>query len=382
MTWAVVVRRGQETNITLSSILFDKWGKKTNQSVVVADDWQDGYLHVKKQGYRQALFVDSGTIFRDWPIWKDLVDHYPHRGLIGHLIWHQKTHPYLHPQCWFMDLDRFDFAASDLVTYPCPIRSDQNLHDDYTPLWVKPGKELISHPVTGFGQTLIAKQLNTGLPVVNWNKVARSEKIYRYDRSQSVRDCFPDYLTLAESQLWILNNEPISDLKARKLICPGSGLFWMLNMISNGVEEIKILDISETQVKFCRDLWNKWDGRDYGEFVCQFIKDNGVDHYQLDKTDFDPIEQIKFKSPARLKTYVNNRFNEVMGSDEEFSKLWNLARESRKFNADVGNLIDWVIQNNGLGEYDTIWASNILDYKWSMIHSDPTKCQRFMELVG
>jgi hypothetical protein len=41
---------------------------------------------------------------------------------------------YLDDQCWFMNINKFevdDFTVTK-VNHPLPIRSDQNLHDDYT----------------------------------------------------------------------------------------------------------------------------------------------------------------------------------------------------------------------------------------------------------
>ena len=324
------------------------------------------------------MFVDSGTVFIDWPEWKKLVDKYPHRGLIGHIIWRPGTHPYLDQQCWFMDIKKFKFNNRLYVNYPKPIRSDRNIHDDYTPLWIKPGNEMVSHEVDNFGQELIADQFSYGLPVMNWNNESRQLKVFIY-RDTDVDAIFRQYVDLAESQLWILNNEPIKIMNTESLVCPGSGLFWILNIVSSKCRDIKIVDISETQTKFCKELWEHWDGTNYGEFTYEFIKKHHVKHYQLDRTDFTELEILKFKSSSKLIPYINDKFSQLVAEIPNFSDAWNQAKIQKTVSIFRGNLVDWVLEKNS--DYDNLWISNILDYKWTLLHTNFDQSQKFLKLV-
>lgn len=384
--WVVVVRRGSNLNITLSTIYFDKWGSATKQPMIVVDNWIEGLIKSREQGFHHALFVDSGTVFVDWPEWVNLINNYPHQGLIGHIIWHPGKMPYLHSQCWFM---RTDMSVCDqsTVTHPLPIRSEKNLHDNYTPLWIKPSSQSVSYEIMDFSQLLISDQLSQNLPVMNWNNLARDLKKFLYDDSSlsDLDDVFRSYISLAESQLWVLNNEKIEIQDCTHLLCPGSGLFWVLNLVSPKCKSIQIVDISHTQTKFCQSLWEHWSGDNYGQFVYEFISKNEILHYELDQADLDPLTRLKLKNPKRLIECINEKFQQNINAlgytNEEFISMWIESKKSKTLKIERGNLVDWVIEKQGLGGNDSIWTSNIMNYKWTMLHTTQERYDRFKELI-
>ena len=375
MIWPVIVKTGPGLNQTLATVKFDQYGKCLNQEVFICDNWATGFEWVADHGYAQALFVKSGTVIQDWIKWQQLIDNYPHSGLIAHLIWEPGGILHLDEQCWFMNIDQFDkedFTA-DSVAHPEPIRSLQNLHDDYTPLWVKPGKEILQYHTSQFGQGLIARQLSNNKPITNWNNTARDLKSYMYN-GQLDLSCFQSYKDLAENQLWIFNNEPVELIKKSKLITPGSGLSWMLNIIESSTTKIQIVDISKTQIEFCKKLWSTWNGLDYGTFVWNFIEQNQLIHYELDNPKLTQLERLQLKSKTRFINYVNSKFNELV--TENFAQRWQVAQQDKQVGFCNNDLILWVLEND-ITDYDHIWCSNILDYKWTLLHTTPEQYKQF-----
>jgi len=379
MTWPVIVKSGPDLNQTLATIKFDALGYSTKQQIFICKEWTEGLIWAKQQGHARALFVKSGTIITDWAQWKQLVDQYPHNGLIAHLIWHPGQQLYIDDQCWFMDINRVevnDFTVTK-VNHPLPIRSDQNLHDDYTPLWVKPGNKQIEYSVTNFGQGLIARQLQNNRPIVNWNKAARDIKSYLYNRPMDLSK-FQYYKDIAENQLWIFNNEPIVVVKKANIVSPGSGLSWILNILDPLTNKIQIVDISRIQIKFCQVLWDTWTGVDYGNFVWNFIKENKLVHYELDNPDLTPLERLKLKGKTKFIEYVNDRFNTIV--DKNFEVQWAIAKQTKQVNFFNDNLINWVLVND-TDKYDNIWCSNILEYKWTLLHTTVEQYNTFQEKI-
>ena len=374
MSWPVIILNGPDLNQTLSGIQFDKFGAKTDQKIFICNDWIQGFTWAKDNNYAQALFVKSGTIITDWDKWKNFVDGYPHKGLIAHVIWHPGQNLYIDDQCWFMNIQEFnldDFVCAT-VTYPKPQRSNQNLHDDYTPLWVTPGETMTSHPVTEFGQGLIARQLQNNHSVVNWNTSARDLKFFLYKKLDL--EVFQDYKNIAENQLWVFNNEPVDVVKKKTLLTPGSGLYWILNIVEPATQHIQIVDISRIQVKFCQALWNTWNGVDYGTFVWEFICQNKLVHYELDNPNLTPLERLKLKNKKTFIEYVNNRFDITVGTN--FESTWCQAKQNKTVDFCNDNLITWVLNNN-LDKYDDIWCSNILNYKWTLLHTTVEEYKNF-----
>jgi len=370
VTWPVIIKSGPNLHQTLATVKFDYYGTQTSQEIFICDDWITGFEWAKSHGHKLALFINSGTIIKDWPQFRALINKYPHNGLIAHLLWKPNTTTlYLDDQCWFIDINQFDiddFTATS-VTYPCPIRSEQNLHDDYTPLWVRPSTGTLEHTTTHFGQGLIARQLSNNRPIVNWNNTMRDLKSYVYNDKLDL-ELFRDYNDIAENQLWIFNNEPVIIIKKPCLVTPGSGLSWMLNITDLATRELHIVDISQIQIKFCQALWQLWNGQDYGTFVWRFIQDNCLIHYEVDNPLLTPLERLQLKNKTKFINYVNLTFNKLISND--FSQHWQQAQQTKQINFYNTSLISWVIDNTTVN-YDHIWESNIFDYKWTLLHTTP-----------
>lgn len=376
MNWPVVILNGPDLNQTLSGIKFGKFGDPTGQEIFICDDWVSGFEWAQTSGYQQALFVKSGTLIIDWTAWKELIDNYPHKGLIAHLIWRPGQNLHLDDQCWFMNIGNFDAGdfVCTLVTHSEPRRSDQNLHDDYTPLWIAPGHGTVtSHSVTKFGQGLIARQLQNHRIIVNWNNRARDLKFFLYNKKINL-ELFKDYKNIAENQLWIFNNEPVIITKQYRLLAPGSGLYWILNIIEPTTQQIQIVDISCTQIKFCQELWNNWNGVDYGNFVWDFIVQNKLIHYQLDNPNLTPLERLKLQGKKTFVEHVNHKFHSIV--DENFESAWLSAQQNKTVDFCNDNLINWVLHND-IDKYDNIWCSNILNYKWTLLHTTVEEYKNF-----
>lgn len=375
MSWPVIILDGPLRNQTLSGIQFDKHGAITNQEVFICDTWIEGLTWAKQKKHTSALFVKSGTMFTDWHQWKLLIDTYPHSGLIAHLIWHPGKQVCLDDQCWFMQLDKFDADdfTVDTVSHPVAVRSDQNLHDDYTPLWIKPSNTLTEYTTTAFGQGLIAKQLQSNRAVVNWNNSARELKFFLYSNNIDLIK-FQDYKNIAENQLWIFNNEPVVVVEKPRLVSPGSGLSWILNIIDDATQHLQIVDISRVQIDFCQQLWSNWNGIDYGNFVWNFIKQHKLKHYELDNPTLTTLERLQLKKQSVFLEYVNNKFAKQV--EDNFVDRWQQAKKTKVVEFCNDNLVDWVLKNN-VSNYDNIWSSNILNYKWTLLHTTVDKYNSF-----
>jgi hypothetical protein len=383
--FGVVLRQGRDMNQTLATIKYDRYGSKTNQEVIICTDWTAGFHQARQTGYQQILFVDSGTVFTDWVEWCHKLDNYPHRGLIAHIVWHPGQAPWLHEQCWFMDSDLIDPLEwhPTSVTHPVPKRSEKNIHDDYTPLYIKPGAEMVSTPVKKFGQTLISAQLNKGLPIVNWNQNLRKVKHYLYADNPAQKLLWQqsqqEYLDLAENQFWILNNERITLYAGHHQISPAAGLHWILNLCQPHVTEMDVIDISRTQIDFARHLWESWDGSDYGSVVADYIKRNQLQHFELDFSDISKMERLRFRNPRYLLEYVNSKFADLV--PDNFAKQWRYARENKSVRFHRANIVDWVLKN-GTSGIDSAWLSNVLDYKWTLLKSTADEIEKFKEMTN
>jgi len=187
--------------------------------------------------------------------------------------------------------------------------------------------------------------------------------VTEHNKAEWLDTCRP-YKDLAENQLWVFNNEPVQLLNGTRLVMPGSGLCWLANIVQPQVQDIHIVDISRQQIKFCLELWENWDGNNYAQFTWDYIKRNQLQHYELDIADLDPVGRLRLRKEENFIAYVNEQFEKLLPN---FSLQWVQAKHNKKLHARVGSIIDCVLDNR-LKEIDSIWQSNILDYKWTYMH--------------
>jgi hypothetical protein len=148
----------------------------------------------------------------------------------------------------------------------------------------------------------------------------------------------------------------------------------MLNITDSATVGLQIVDISCTQINFCRALWNTWNGQDYGTFVWNFIQDNQLIHYEVDNPELTALERLQLKNKTKFVQYVNLTFDKL--TPNNFTQLWQQAQQTKQVNFYNGNLISWVLDHN-INLYDHVWCSNILNYKWTLLHTTPEQYASF-----
>jgi hypothetical protein len=389
MDIVVIIKNGKLVNQTLSTVKFDRHGTPTNINLVICESWREGFLKAKSLNCKFALFVDAGTVFTDIKLFLEQLIQYPHKGLIGHIIDPKDTTRFfnLDEQCFFLDLDLFqkdDFTIESFQA-AVPQRSDANLHDDYTPLWLKPGSgEVQSWSGTAFGEKLLSAQLARDI-VVNWNNTLRDNKKFLYNETlaQSWYDEQLEYTTLAESQLWVFNNEPIPVADKNRLITPASGLCWIKNLLTSSLTTIDLVDISGPQLALAKHLWNTWDGINYGKFVFNFIKQNKIIHVNLDQSTLSDLDRIKLKSSKFFVETVNSIFDKQTTEIADFAKQWITVKNTKQVTFTQDDMVKFL---PGYVETATdkfnLWVSNILDYKYTLIKNTSEDYTKFTSALG
>lgn len=385
---AIVIRKRKFFNFSYASTRWNKWGQPTAYPIIQCDDWVDGFQQAQRQGYQLVLFIDSGTVFTDIDDFATSLRQYPHRGLVGHIIDHRDNQFYsLHEQCFLMEVKNLDLSIFDLGDF-CSVpveRSQRNIHDDYTPLWLKPKLgPMVPHKSGRFGQRIISEFLNRGVSVSNWHNKLRDNKIYLYDsnKKNAWMDAQHDYLALAEQHLWILNNQRFDLPKHDRVICPASGVFWILAALSN--KQIDVVDISQVQLNLAEELIQNWDGVDYGSFVYDFIRRRRLRYLQFDQpnlSDQDKLELLASKD--KFVQYVNHRFQSLLErSGFNISKVQEQWSQVKKHHINLhrANIVDW-INTDSIDSNTSIWISNILEYKYTWLKSDMDQINQFESIL-
>ena len=223
--------------------------------------------------------------------------------LAGHLIQH--GYPHLHPQMFILNLKRYRAIGCPMIGYPedgetlslhRPLRSPGNVHDDYTPLWLKPSGAVMACDRRGLGWHLISASLDHGMPVLNLPNSIRWAKRYLYpqdcphrfaaclkelaeDRLMAIpmrmnpnqRAFLTDLLTPgATCASYLFNTEPIEPIAgtARRIfgLAAGFKLFLLWHQLGQG--DVVYFDHNPRSLQLWQHIVTDWSGRDFAAF-CQ-----------------------------------------------------------------------------------------------------------------
>ena len=227
--------------------------------------------------------------------------------LAGHLL-DRKNYYCIDPQFFCLNLKTWDqvgrpkFQSSpkrSTFTSVGVIRSEENVHDDYTPLWIKPGQEQeYTLDFLDFGTQVLYKFLEHGHQLININQDIRARKHYLYPdyNEQKLVDLFTNW-TRPEKEIplqhfydniqyhfdnydrtvYVLNSEDVISTSPIKIdhysgVCGGLKAVGILN--NQGFHEntcVSLFDISQPAVDYQQYLVNEWDG-DFDNYLTVFEK--------------------------------------------------------------------------------------------------------------
>ena len=197
----------------------------------------------------------------------------------------------LHKQCLLVNLDyykKFDKPVygsknqKESVNISKAIRSVHDIHDDYTPLTLKPTDEtLVCTPLVD-GWNFINKSLENGLTVYNFHPKIREQKQYVYPNKSAEelnRQLYwiNNIVTYAPTCVFLWNTEGYQDLKYVKLnesidhIYSVAAAFkpnFILNKFGfKDTTKVTYFDYSKQALAYKRMLLEHWDGEDYPRFI-------------------------------------------------------------------------------------------------------------------
>jgi hypothetical protein len=208
--------------------------------------------------------------------------------------------------------------------------------------------------------------------------------LYREEIYQRWLESQQKYIDLAESQLWITNNQKLFYKDTKHLISPASGLYWIMSAVTQDIDKITLVDISKNQIELATLLVNQWDGTNYSEFVFNFIKDKKLTHLQFDQP-LSPLERLQMQKKEYFCQRVDNLFQQQLDNvnltKDEFQTKWANIKNIL-FNIINDNIVSQV--NSGAVTLDTtttIWLSTILDYKYTWFKSTAEEIDQFSNIL-
>jgi hypothetical protein len=314
--------------------------------------------------------------------------------IAGQIIYHVNSYPFLHQQMFIVNMDKYrelDCPAfgcheeSQVLELHKPMRSEENIHDDYTPLWLKPSEEVVSFVTRNFGWNIIRKSLDNNIPVLNLSNGIRWNKRYLYPTMQQhlFSDCIQklakDELKIIPTQLDYNQKKYLEDLMSY-----GKNLTFLFNT-ERLIEPIpktlpkKIFGLASGFKLFI--LWHLFG--EFAEVVYYDYNPKALELWQNIVENWDGNDLALFTGQPALK--MNSVFD-VFGTEENFKEIWKRFQNSKpKFiHCDIIRNPQPLLDEMLL-EDNYVWYSNIFKYfetiRYYGIRGSEEREQKFLNLL-
>jgi len=199
--------------------------------------------------------------------------------------------------------------------------------------------------------------------VDDWHDINIPDSAEKIDAELPYDVDFNDYYNMIENTLWIFNNEPIK-IKKEHIFMTGAGVAWMFQ---DG--DVEIFDISKIQIKFIQSLLDKWDGKDYGTFVYNFIIKNKIQHFHVNLNQKQNSNRDLISNKELFVKSINDNLQMLK---DLYKPQWSWQPKTIK--ATEGNILDQV-KNQYLGKFI---LTNVCDFKYYFAKFYPTDLQKLL----
>ena len=320
---------------------------------------------VKKQStHKHVVVVDIGNDLEvNGQFIQKLVENITDEDvLVGHILDKKDRYYELHNQCFYFNANVWRQIGcpvyghrADELTCAAPIRSTDNHHDDYTPLWVSPGEKVKTYKNLKQGYNFIKSFLDAGYTIKSFDDKIRRSKMYAYpyednDNMQDILDFnFKQKYYMFNTERIKFENLPDSPLDNFATVSAGLNHLKVIKHCGYS-DNINLLffDWDKYGLDVMKKIYKDWDGTNYPSFISKITNFNVV------ADDFDTWEN----------------FIQFWGSEQQFVEWFKEFRNIvnvRFLNINIMKDDVRCFNEFFQGSCDLLWLSNIFHYKPSSI---------------
>jgi len=314
-------------------------------------------------GYKHLLFIAAGVRIYDSSIIfdvNDVINNNPYYMVAGHVLhwgddWYEMHHQFVlvNTENWKKSgKPAYGGWSPDVDRLPVILRSDENFHDDYTPLWVKPNGQMASTYHSKQGWNIISQAMVHGFQVISWDSTIRNKRTYYYPETNSevLYACIkerrhdpvitnPNQRKLINeviglnNQVWVLNSEDMdilsNDKKYDAVALPASGFKFLDVFRSNALKEggkLIIYDFNSTSIEWIKHLYTN-TSKDLRQLISTFDKNTELKWFGINNPPvLNPMGQLSWKFNKDLSATII-----YFGGEDQF---WEYVENFRNSNVE------------------------------------------------
>lgn len=253
---------------------------------------EDAMLREAAKDYTHAVVLSTGTEFINGDEFFHEVEKEVYSGrkffIWGHIPDRDDGYYELHEQCYIIDLQTYVELGSPEVgkfeyysphTQIAPRRSEENIHDDYTPIWVTGGDTERQYKHKWHGWNILSVAFANGKFVKPFADRFRKNKRFYYPNYEPafIKAC--TYLygkneVAAQTLFYPYNTEQVFKLDCqgplKQLVIQASGLQFVDYLTTHGYDEntvVRFVDYNLFALDCMHAITQNWDGEHYMDFV-------------------------------------------------------------------------------------------------------------------
>ena len=247
-----------------------------------------------------------------------------------------------------------DYDVTRTKTLRSVERSEENFHDDYTPIWIKDGgKEIYIHGCDLHGEELpsgaylISNLLRAGKKIEPFNRTVRDDKRFLYidwKKHKGYYRVHPQKLDIFQKKnqrVFAWSTETQYDRDEIKIepyehfVGCANGLQALLYTHTK-LKSITFCDINENSLRFTKELISNWSPQEtsYGEFCDE------QEHY-ANFQKYSVVGDIKIPLVRMTHEYLNNYFIRIIDQNPELLDVIELINNKKiECNYKLVNMLD------------------------------------------
>lgn len=238
--------------------------------ILQSQNENDALIKAVELGYKHAVVFSTGTEFINGDnFFKEieLLILKPY-AIYGHILDREEAYYELHHQCYLINLETYkqldcpevgNTELGKMHTQDVPDRSFENIHNGYTPFWVKKGEKTINYKHKLHGWNLISTFLNAGYTLFAFEKTIRDNKKYYYPENQkiflkNISWVYLRYNFCMTEFIHYSNTETITiDKKFNQIITPASGLWFLKNIDTSKKSNVIFYDYNQNALDYWKN---------------------------------------------------------------------------------------------------------------------------------
>ena len=253
---------------------------------------EDAMLREAAKDYTHAVVLTTGTEFINGDDFFHEVEKEVYGGkeffIWGHIPDRDDGYYELHEQCYIINLNTYKDLGCPVVgkfeyysphTQIAPRRSEENIHDDYTPIWVVYGDTEKQYKHKWHGWNILSVAFANKKFVKPFADRFRKNKRYYYPNYEPafIKACTYLYgknAVAAQTLFYPYNTELVADTNVatplQQLVIQASGLQFVDYLTTYGYTEntvVRFVDYNLFALECMYAITQYWDGEHYMDFV-------------------------------------------------------------------------------------------------------------------